>query len=50
MPRKKTTVPVDAGLPDIPKELLDQFVTGPMTAEAEMSEPPRFPGQFMSSC
>lgn len=35
MPRKtKNAAPVDAGLPDIPKELLDQFVTGPMTAEA----------------
>jgi hypothetical protein len=34
MPRKtKNAAPVDAGLPEIPKELLDQFVTGPMTAE-----------------
>lgn len=30
----KKTDPADAGLPDIPKELLDQFVSGPMTAEA----------------
>lgn len=35
MPRKtKNTALADAGVPDIPKELLDQFVTGPMTAEA----------------
>ncbi len=33
MPRKtKNPMPADAGLPDIPKEFLDQFVTGPMTA------------------
>lgn len=35
MPRKtKQATPADAGLPEVPKELLDQFVTGPMTAEA----------------
>jgi len=35
MPRKKKdTGAVDAALPAIPKELLDQFVTGPMTAES----------------
>ena len=34
MPRKKNAVPAEAGLPEIPAELLDQFVTGPMTAEA----------------
>lgn len=35
MPRKtKNAAPADAGLPEIPKELLDQFVSGPMTAEA----------------
>lgn len=34
MPRKtRNPMPVDPGLPDIPKEFLDQFVTGPMTAE-----------------
>jgi Transposase and inactivated derivatives len=34
MPRKtRNQMPTDAGLPDIPKEFLDQFVTGPMTAE-----------------
>lgn len=37
MPRKtKQATPANAGLPEIPKELLDQFVTGPMTAEAVM--------------
>lgn len=35
MPRKKKNAgEVDATLPEIPKELLDQFVTGPMTAES----------------
>jgi transposase-like protein len=35
MPRKnKNAGTVEAALPAIPKELLDQFVTGPMTAEA----------------
>ncbi|MGY6217856.1 IS256 family transposase [Methylolobus aquaticus] len=34
MPSKKTTVASQAALPSIPKELLDRFVTGPMTAEA----------------
>jgi putative transposase len=36
MPRKKkdTTGAVDAALPGIAEELLDQFVTGPMTAES----------------
>jgi len=35
MPTKtKQAQPGKDGLPDIPKELLDQFVTGPMTAEA----------------
>lgn len=34
MPTKRTQPLADIGLPDIPKELLDQFVTGPMTAEA----------------
>ena len=35
MPRKKKdTAAVGAALPAIPKELLDQFVTGPMTAES----------------
>jgi len=34
MPRKtKNPMPVDPGLPDIPNEILDQFVSGPMTAE-----------------
>ena len=33
MPRKiKNPLPDDSHIPDIPKELLDQFVTGPMTA------------------
>jgi len=32
--RKRNTMPADAGLPDIPAELLDQFVTGPMSADA----------------
>jgi transposase-like protein len=32
--KKKDAVEVDAGLPDIPAELLDQFVKGPMTAES----------------
>jgi len=35
MPRKKKDIgAVEAALPAIPKELLDQFVTGPMTAES----------------
>jgi putative transposase len=35
MPRKtKNTAAEQPSVPDIPKELLDQFVTGPMTAEA----------------
>jgi putative transposase len=35
MPRKKKDIgAVDGALPAIPKELLDQFVTGPMTAES----------------
>lgn len=34
MSSKKTTAKYTAALPSIPKELLDQFVTGPMTAEA----------------
>jgi transposase-like protein len=34
MPSKRNKPAVDMTLPDIPKELLDQFVTGPMTAEA----------------
>lgn len=35
MPRKKKdAVTADATLPAIPKELVDQFVTGPMTAES----------------
>ena len=35
MPRKnKNDGAVDATLPEIPSELLDQFVTGPMTAES----------------
>jgi len=34
MPTKRTQPLADIGVPDIPKELLDQFVTGPMTAEA----------------
>lgn len=34
MPSKRNKPTVDMVLPDIPKELLDQFVTGPMTAEA----------------
>ena len=34
MSRKtRNPMPVDPSLPDIPKEFLDQFVTGPMTAE-----------------
>lgn len=33
MPHKiKNPLPDDSHIPDIPKELLDQFVTGPMTA------------------
>lgn len=32
--KKKDTGAVDAALPAIPKELLDQLVTGPMTAES----------------
>ena len=32
MPRKPKAIPRD--LPTIPKELIDQFVKGPMTAEA----------------
>lgn len=32
--KKKDTGAVDPSLPPIPKELLDQLVTGPMTAEA----------------
>lgn len=31
---KRNKPAVDIALPDIPEELLDQFVTGPMTAEA----------------
>src|SRR6266702_3020054 len=35
MPRKpKTTTEAQTALPSIPKELIDQFVKGPMTAEA----------------
>lgn len=34
MPSKRNKPAVDMTLPDIPKELLDQFVTGPMTVEA----------------
>jgi putative transposase len=35
MPRKtRLPVPEEPSIPEIPKELLDQFVTGPMTAEA----------------
>ena len=35
MPRKtKTAATATAALPSIPKELIDQFVTGPMSAEA----------------
>ena len=35
MPRKtKRTAVIEAGLPSIPNELIDQFVTGPMSAEA----------------
>ena len=36
MPNKKTRTATAAGapLPSIPKELIDQFVKGPMTAEA----------------
>jgi putative transposase len=35
MPRKtKTAQAAEAALPQIPKELIDQFVKGPMTAEA----------------
>lgn len=35
MPRKsKNLAPEQASVPEIPKELLDQFVSGPMTAEA----------------
>lgn len=26
--KQKESIPADAGLPDIPKELLDQFVSG----------------------
>jgi putative transposase len=33
MPRKKKDGVVDATLPEVPAELLDQFVKGPMTAE-----------------
>jgi hypothetical protein len=33
MPRK-TTKTTTAALPPIPRELIDQFVTGPMSAEA----------------
>jgi transposase-like protein len=33
MPSKRNKPTVDMPLPDIPKELLDRFVTGPMTAE-----------------
>lgn len=34
MPSKRNKPAVDMTLPDIPPALLDQFVTGPMTAEA----------------
>jgi putative transposase len=35
MPRnKKTAAEAGTALPSIPKELIDQFVTGPMSAEA----------------
>lgn len=35
MPRKtKTTAAAESALPTIPKELIDQFVSGPMTPEA----------------
>src|ERR1700690_2182740 len=35
MPRKpKTATEAQTALPSIPKELIDQFVTGPMSAEA----------------
>jgi hypothetical protein len=33
-PKKKNDGAVDATLPEIPAELLDQFVTGPMMAES----------------
>jgi putative transposase len=34
MPRTKKKIGVDASLPEIPSDLLDQLVTGPMTAES----------------
>lgn len=35
MPRKtKAAAAVEAALPSIPKELIDQFVSGPMSAQA----------------
>jgi transposase-like protein len=34
MPKKKTKGAVGTALPSIPQELIDQFVTGPMSAEA----------------
>jgi transposase-like protein len=33
-PRKKNAGSIDLSLPEVPKELLDQFITGPMTAES----------------
>lgn len=33
MPSKRNNPAVDMTLPDIPQALLNQFVTGPMTAE-----------------
>jgi putative transposase len=32
--RNRNTMPADTGVPEIPDELLSQFVTGPMTADA----------------
>ena len=41
MPRKtKTAAAAGAALPPIPNELIDKFVTGPMTAEAVNGVPP----------
>lgn len=46
MPSRKTTKAAAAAaarMPSIPKELVDQFVTGPMSAEAVLNRP-GFPG------
>ena len=52
MPSRKTTkaaLAAVAAMPSIPKDLVDQFVTGPMSAEADQDcrrqEPRHEPGR-----